>query len=63
MAPVAYAEVSTCKKNGWLMSGWANVGPSMTVEISLSRAAQHSVVHMKGVFFFVRAVRGCAMLA
>ena len=63
MAPVAYAEASTCKKNGRLISGWANVGPSVTADIKVSRAVRHSVVHTKGVFFFVSAVRGHAILA
>ena len=63
MAPVAHAEASTCRKNGQLISGWANVGPSVMAVIKVSSVVQHSVVQTKGVFFFVRAVRGRAMLA
>ena len=63
MAPVAYAEASTCRKNGWLMSGCANMGPSVTAVINVLSAVQHSVVQLKGVFFLVRVVRGRAMSA
>ena len=58
---MAYAEASTCRKNGQLISGWAKVGPWVTVLINVSRVAQHSAVHTKGVFFLVRAVSGHAM--
>ena len=44
------------------MSGCANVGSLVMAVISVSRAVQHSVVQLKGVFFLVRAVRGCVML-
>ena len=63
MAPVAYAEALTCRKNGQFMSGWANVGPLVMAVINVLRAVRHSMVQLKGVFFLVRAVRGRAMSA
>ena len=45
------------------MSGCANMGPFVTVVISVSRAVRHSMVQLKGLFFLVRVVRGRAMSA
>ena len=59
---MAYAEASTCRKNGLPMSGCANVGPPVMAVISVSSAVWHSEVHAKGVLFLVRAVSGRAML-
>ena len=63
MAPIAYAEALTCRKNGRFISGCASVGPFMTAKINVLRAVLHSEVQLKGLFFLVRAVRGHAMLA
>ena len=60
---MVYAEALTCRKNGLLMSGCANVGPFVMAVISVSSAVQHSMVQLKGVFFLVRVVSGRAMLA
>ena len=63
MAPVAYAEASTCRKNGLLMLGCASVGPLVMAVINVSSAVWHSGVQLKELFFLVRAVSGCVMLA
>ena len=48
MAPVAYAEASTCNEKGQLRSGCESLGPFVTAVMRISSASQHSFVHLKG---------------
>lgn len=60
---MAYAEVSTCRKNGLVTLGWWRLGLDKMVSMRMSRAFWQSGVHVKGCPFFVSATRGQAILA